>query len=74
MSVSVGEIVRRTISHASRIAEDGRYEWPTARVALKKILADLEVRGPNDPALEPLRQYIGRSDRDWNRKNEAKRS
>ena len=65
MSVSIADIVRRTIRHARRIPNEGVYDWPTARVALAKILADLEARSPGDPSLERLRQVIERGDRAW---------
>ena len=68
MSVSIAEIVRRTIRHARRISKEGVYDWPTARVALVKILADLEARSPGDPSLERLRQVIERGDRAWNQR------
>ena len=49
------------------------YAWPTARMALAKLLADLEARHPADPALEPLRRYIESGDREWGEKNAAER-
>ncbi len=65
MSASVADIVRRTIRHARRISKEGAYDWPVARVALQKILADLEARSPDEPSLERLRQVIERGDRAW---------
>ena len=65
MSASVADIVRRTIRHARRISREGAYDWPVARVALQKILADLEARSPDEPSLERLRQVIERGDRAW---------
>ena len=71
MVVPVAEIVRRTIRHARRMAKQGQYGWPTARTALAKLLAELEARHPSDPALERLRRYIERGDREWSQKNNA---
>ena len=51
MSVPISDIVRRTIRHARRLAKHGQYDWPTSRVALTKILADLEARSPGTRAL-----------------------
>ena len=65
MTASIAEIVRRTIRHARRISKEGVYDWPTARIALVKILTDLEGRSPDDPSLERLRQVIERGDRAW---------
>src|SRR5271165_1629226 len=65
MSVPISDIVRRTIRHARRLAKHGHYDWPTSRVALTKILGDLEARSPGDPSLEKLRQVIERGDRAW---------
>ena len=65
MTASTAEIVRRTIRHARRISKEGVYDWPTARIALVKILTDLEGRSPDDPSLERLRQVIERGDRAW---------
>ncbi|HME85413.1 MAG TPA: hypothetical protein VKG91_12895 [Roseiarcus sp.] len=73
MGASVAEIVRRTIRHARRLSKEGGYDWPTARVALGRILADLEARAPGDPSLERLRQVIERGDRAWRlREDETK--
>lgn len=70
MSASVADIVRRTIRHARRMSKEGAYDWPVARVALQKILADLEARAPDDPSLERLRQVIERGERAWQLKND----
>jgi len=73
MRASVAAIVRRTIRHARRLSKEGGYDWPTARGALTKILADLEARSPGDPSLERLRQVIERGDRAWKlREDETK--
>jgi hypothetical protein len=66
MSASVADIVRRTIRHARRISKEGGYDWPVAREALMRILADLEARAPDDPSLDRLRQVIERGDRAFN--------
>ena len=58
MSVSVAEVVRRAIEHARQMSTQGDYDWPTARHALTRILADLESRSPNDPSLAELRAFI----------------
>jgi hypothetical protein len=71
MGVPVDEVVRRTIRHAQRMVEQRQYKWQTARIALTKLMADLESRHPADPALEPLRRYIESCDRVWSEKNEA---
>ena len=65
MTASTAEIVRRTIRHARRISKEGVYDWPTARIALVRILTDLEGRSSDDPSLERLRQVIERGDRAW---------
>jgi len=65
MTASIAEIVRRTIRHARRISKEGVYDWPTARIALVRILTDLEGRSSDDPSLERLRQVIERGDRAW---------
>jgi hypothetical protein len=65
MSVSIADIVERTIRHARRMSKEGIYDWPTARVALMKVLADLEARSPGDASLERLRQTIAWGDRAW---------
>jgi hypothetical protein len=63
MMESIQQVVLRTIDHAERMARSGDYDWPTARDALLKILADLEVRSPtSEERLAPLRDYIARRD------------
>ncbi len=71
MGVSIADIVRQTIRHARRMSRGGRYEWPTARAALIRILADLEGRSRDDPALERLRRYIALGDRAFRGKDET---
>jgi len=63
MTVSIADIVNRTIGHAQRMADDGVHDWPTARFALTRILADLEARSPGEPSLERLREFIALGDR-----------
>jgi hypothetical protein len=65
----IDEIVRRSIRHARRMVKEGSYEWPVARRALRKILADLEARSPNHPGLPRLRAFIASKDRAWLREN-----
>jgi hypothetical protein len=45
----IDAIVRRSIRHARSMLRQGVYEWPTVRRALRRILADLELRSPNHP-------------------------
>jgi len=40
-----------------------------ARLALRKILADLETSAPDDPSLPRLRAFIASTDRAWLREN-----
>jgi len=62
-------IVRRSIRYARLMQRQGAYEWPIARRALRKILADLESRSPNHPTLRSLRAFIASKDRAWLREN-----
>ncbi len=66
---STADIVRQTIRHARRMSLEGVHEWPVAREALAKILADLEKRSPDDPSLARLRAYISLRDRVWSRRS-----
>ncbi|HTR13445.1 MAG TPA: hypothetical protein VMI72_09390 [Roseiarcus sp.] len=63
MSVTVADIVRRVIGHTRQMLRERVYDWPTARRALVRILADLESRSPNDPNLAELRAFIELGDR-----------
>ena len=65
----IDEIVRRSIRHARLMLKEGSYNWPVARLALRKILADLEARSPNDQSLPRLRAFIASRDRAWLREN-----
>jgi hypothetical protein len=62
-------IVRRSIRYARLMQRQGAYDWPTARRALRKILADLESRSRNHPSLPRLRAFIASKDRAWLREN-----
>ena len=44
MDPFIDEVVRRSIRHARLMLKQGAYDWPVARRALRKILADLELR------------------------------
>ena len=61
MSAQTSDIVDRAIDHARRLVAKG-YNWPTARIALRRILADLEARTPDDPSLDRLRRFIAEGD------------
>jgi hypothetical protein len=65
----IDQIVRRSIRHARLMLRQGSYNWPVARLALRKILADLEARAPNHPSLPRLRAFIASKDRAWLREN-----
>jgi hypothetical protein len=69
MDPLIDEIVRRSIRHARLMLKEGSYNWPVARLALRKILADLEERSPDDPSLPRLRAFIASKDRTWMRAN-----
>ena len=63
------QIVRRSIRHAQLMLRQGSYNWPVARLALRKILSDLEARAPKDPSVLRLRAFIASQDREWLRQN-----
>jgi hypothetical protein len=65
----IEQIVRRAIRHARLMLEQDSYNWPVARLALRKILADLEARAPDDPGVARLRAFIASKDREWLREN-----
>jgi hypothetical protein len=69
MDAFIDQVVRRSIRHARLMLEHGSYNWPVARLALRKILADLEERAPDDPSLPRLRTFIAAQDRAWLREN-----
>jgi hypothetical protein len=65
----IDQIVRRSIRHAQLMLGQGSYNWPVARLALRKILSDLEARAPDDPSVNRLRAFIASKDREWLREN-----
>jgi hypothetical protein len=65
----VDEIVRRSMRHTRLMLKQGSYNWPVARLALRKILADLEASAPDHPSLQRLRRFIARNDRAWLRED-----
>jgi hypothetical protein len=69
--LSIPTIVRRTIQHARKLSKT--YEWPVAREALVRILADLEARG-DDPSLKRLRTIIQKGDQEYLQKEKPARS
>jgi hypothetical protein len=69
MDPFIDEIVRRSIRHARLMLKEGAYNWPVARLALRKILADLEESAPDDPSLPRLRTFIASQDRAWLHEN-----
>ena len=70
MDPLIDEIVRRSIRHARLMLKEGGYNWPVARSALRKILADLEAGAPGDPSLRRLRAFIASNDRKWLREDQ----
>jgi hypothetical protein len=69
MDPFIDEIVRRSIRHARLMLKQGKYNWPVARLALRKILTDLEAGAPDDPSLRRLRTFIVSQDRAWLRES-----
>jgi hypothetical protein len=65
MDTFFDEVVRRSIRHARLMLKQGSYNWPVARLALRRILSDLEAEAPNDPSLPRLRTFIVSQDRKW---------
>ena len=61
----IEEVVRRSIRHARLMLKEGSYNWPVARFALRKILADLETKVPGHRSLRKLRAFIVSKDRAW---------
>jgi hypothetical protein len=70
MDPLIDEIVRRSIRHARLMLKEGSHHWPVARLALRKILADLESRAPDHPSLPKLRTFIVSNDRKWAREQQ----
>jgi len=65
MDPFIDEIVRRSIRHARLVLKENASNWPLARLALRKILADLESRSPDHPSLARLRTFIASNDKKW---------
>jgi hypothetical protein len=71
MDSFIDEIVRRSMRHARLVLKtEGDDNWPLARLALRKILADLESRSPDHPSLTKLRAFIASHDRKWLRRKQ----
>jgi hypothetical protein len=70
MDAFIDEIVRRSIRHARLMLKEGSHHWPAARLALRKILADLESRAQDHPSLPKLRTFIASNDRKWAREHQ----
>jgi hypothetical protein len=69
MDPFIDEVVRRSIRYARLMLKQGSYNWPVARLALRKILTDLETSAPDAPSLPRLRTFIAATDRAWLREN-----
>lgn len=69
MDAFIDDVVRRSIRHARLMLRQGSYNWPVARLALRKILADLETSAPDNPSLQRLRTFIASQDRKWLRED-----
>jgi hypothetical protein len=69
MDAFIEKVVRRSMRHARLMLKQGSYNWPVARLALRKILADLEAKAPDEPSLRRLRSFIASNDRKWLREN-----
>jgi hypothetical protein len=65
----VDEVVRRSMRHARLMLKQDSYNWPVARLALRKILVDLEAKAPKHASLRRLRAFIASNDRAWLDKN-----
>ena len=61
----VDEVIRRSMRHARLMLKQDSCDWPVARIALRKILADLEAKAPKHPSLRRLRAFIVLNDRAW---------
>ena len=55
--------------HARLMLKQDSYNWPVARLALRKILVDLEAKAPKHASLRRLRAFIASNDRAWLDKN-----
>ena len=69
MDAFIDAVVRRSIRHTRLMLRQGSHNWPVARLALRKILVDLETSAPDDPSLSRLRTFIASTDRAWLREN-----
>jgi hypothetical protein len=69
MDAFIDEVVRRSIRYTRLMLKQGSYNWPVARLALRRILADLETSAPDDPSLPRLRAFIASNDRKWLRED-----
>jgi hypothetical protein len=69
MDPFIDEIVRRSIRHGRLMLKQDSDNWPVARLALRKILADLEEKAPDHPSLRRLGAFIASQDRAWLREN-----
>jgi hypothetical protein len=65
IALSIAEIVDGVLLHAQRMLDDETYDWPTSRVALERILADLEAQSTGDPGIERLRGFIATGEEVW---------
>ncbi len=65
MSALALEIVDRVIRHTRGLSTTDRYDWPTAREALTRILDDLETRAEGDPSVDRLRRFIAEREKAW---------
>lgn len=63
--LSIAEIVDGVVRHAQRMLDEETYDWPTSRVALERILADLEAQSIGDPGIERLRGFIATGEEIW---------
>jgi hypothetical protein len=69
MDAFIDEVVRWSIRHARLMLKQDSYNWPVARLALRKILADLEAKAPDEPGLRRLRSFIASNDQKWLRED-----
>ena len=69
MDPFIDEIVRRSIRHARLMLKQGAYNWPVARLALRKILADLEAESPGRSEPAAASRLYRLEDRAWLREN-----
>jgi hypothetical protein len=65
----ISRIVDSAISHAEHGSTNDRYDWPTTREALARILSDLEARDRDATGLDRLRTFIAGRDSAWAERN-----